>query len=106
FVGSQMHKIQYRVMLSRFRGRTTCPDCKGTRLRKDASYVKIAGHSIADIVLMSIEKALAFFQTVELTETERKIADRLLKEIINRLEYIDRVGLGYLTLNRLTSSLS
>lgn len=106
FVGSQMHKIQYRVMLSRFRGRTTCPDCKGTRLRKDASYVKIAGHSIADIVLMSIEKALAFFQSVELTETERKIADRLLKEIINRLEYIDRVGLGYLTLNRLTSSLS
>lgn len=106
FVGSQMHKIQYRVMLSRFRGRTTCPDCKGTRLRKDASYVKIAGQSIADIVLMSIEKALAFFQSVELTETERKIADRLLKEIINRLEYIDRVGLGYLTLNRLTSSLS
>jgi excinuclease ABC subunit A len=106
FVGSQMHKIQYRVMLSRFRGRTTCPDCKGTRLRKDASYVKIAGKSIADIVLMSIEKALAFFQSMELTETERKIADRLLKEIINRLEYIDRVGLGYLTLNRLTSSLS
>ena len=106
FVGSQMHKIQYRVMLSRFRGRTTCPDCKGTRLRKDASYVKIAGKSIADIVLMSIEKALAFFQSIELTETELKIADRLLKEIINRLEYIDRVGLGYLTLNRLTSSLS
>ena len=106
FVGSQMHKIQYRVMLSRFRGRTTCPDCKGTRLRKDASYVKIAGKSIADIVLMSIEKALLFFRSIELTETERKIADRLLKEIINRLEYIDRVGLGYLTLNRLTSSLS
>ena len=106
FVGSQMHKIQYRVMLSRFRGRTTCPDCKGTRLRKDASYVKIAGKSIADIVLMSIEKALGFFQSIKLTDTERKIADRLLKEIINRLEYIDRVGLGYLTLNRLTSSLS
>jgi excinuclease ABC subunit A len=106
FVGSQMHKIQYRVMLSRFRGRTTCPDCKGTRLRKDASYVKIAGQSIADIVLMSIDKALAFFQSIQLTDTERKIADRLLKEIISRLEYIDRVGLGYLTLNRLTSSLS
>ncbi|HLT07863.1 MAG TPA: excinuclease ABC subunit UvrA [Cyclobacteriaceae bacterium] len=106
FVGSKMHKIQYRVMLSRFRGRTTCPDCKGTRLRKDASYVKIAGKSIADIVLMSIDKALVFFQSIELNDTERKIADRLLKEIINRLEYIDRVGLGYLTLNRLTSSLS
>lgn len=106
FVGSKMHKIQYRVMLSRFRGRTVCPDCKGTRLRKDAAYVKIAGHSIADVVLMSIEKALDFFQNIETTETERKIADRLLKEIVNRLEYIDRVGLGYLSLNRLTSSLS
>src|SRR5690554_4643046 len=106
FVGSKMHKIQYRVMLSRFRGRTVCPDCKGTRLRKDAAYVKIAGHSIADVVLMSIEKALYFFQNIETTETERKIADRLLKEIVNRLEYIDRVGLGYLSLNRLTSSLS
>jgi len=106
FVGSKMHKIQYRVMLSRFRGRTTCPDCKGTRLRKDASYVKISTHSITDIVLMSIENALAHFNSIQLTESERKIADRLLKEIINRLEYIDRVGLGYLTLNRLTSSLS
>src|SRR5690606_11396793 len=102
----KMHKIQYRVMLSRFRGRTVCPDCKGTRLRKDAAYVKIAGRSIADVVLMSIEKALDFFQNIETTETERKIADRLLKEIVNRLEYIDRVGLGYLSLNRLTSSLS
>lgn len=106
FVQSKMHKIQYRVMLSRFRGRTTCPDCKGTRLRKDASYVKVSGHSIIDIVLMSIEKGLAFFRNVELTDTEHKVANRLLKEIINRLEYIDRVGLGYLTLNRLTSSLS
>jgi excinuclease ABC subunit A len=106
FVGSKMHKIQYRVMLSRFRGRTTCPDCKGTRLRKDASYVKIDNRSIIDIVLLSIEDALAFFQSVQLTETEIKVANRLLKEIINRLEYIDKVGLGYLSLNRLTSSLS
>lgn len=106
FVASKMHKIQYRVMLSRFRGRTTCPDCKGTRLRKDAAYVKVANHSITDIVLMSIEKALAFFEGVRLTETEQKVASRLLKEIINRLEYIDKVGLGYLSLNRLTSSLS
>src|SRR5690606_26297462 len=89
-----------------FRGRTTCPDCKGTRLRKDASYVKIEGKSIADIVRMSIDRALAFSHSVVFAETERKMADRSLKEIINRLEYIDRVGLGYLTLNRLTSSLS
>ncbi|MEX2591417.1 MAG: excinuclease ABC subunit UvrA [Anditalea sp.] len=106
FVGSKMHKIQYRVMLSRFRGRTTCPDCKGTRLRKDTAYVKIDNRSIIDIVLLSIEKALAFFKSVQLTETEQKVANRLLKEIINRLEYIDKVGLGYMTLNRLTSSLS
>lgn len=103
---SKTHKIQYRVMLSRFRGRTTCPDCKGTRLRKDASYVKIHSKSIADIVLMPIHKALAYFQDLELSEAERKVANRILKEILNRLEYIDKVGLGYLTLNRLTSTLS
>lgn len=103
---SKTHKIQYRVMLSRFRGRTTCPDCRGTRLRKDASFVKIAGHSITDIVLMPIDKALDFFQNLQLSASEQKVANRLLKEILNRLEYIDKVGLGYLTLNRLTSSLS
>ncbi|PSL04492.1 excinuclease ABC subunit UvrA [Cecembia rubra] len=103
---SKTHKIQYRVMLSRFRGRTTCPDCKGTRLRKDASYVKINSKSIADIVLMPINKALAYFRDLELPEAEQKVANRILKEILNRLEYIDKVGLGYLTLNRLTSTLS
>lgn len=103
---SKTHKIQYRVMLSRFRGRTTCPDCKGTRLRKDASYVKIGGKSITDIVLMPIDKALRFFQELELPDAEKKVANRLLKEILNRLSYIEKVGLGYLTLNRLTSSLS
>lgn len=106
FLQGKMHKIQYRVMLSRFRGRTTCPDCKGTRLRKDASYVKINEKSITDIVLMPIDKALDFFETIKLNPTEEKTANRLLKEILNRLEYIDKVGLGYLTLNRLTSSLS
>ncbi len=103
---SKTHKIQYRVMLSRFRGRTSCPDCRGTRLRKDASYVKIAGHSITDIVLKPIDQALIFFQNLDLSPAEQKVANRLLKEILNRLEYIDKVGLGYLTLNRLTSSLS
>jgi excinuclease ABC subunit A len=103
---TKTHKIQYRVMLSRFRGRTTCPDCRGTRLRKDASYVKISGKSITDIVLLPIGHALEFFRQLELPEAETKVANRLLKEIINRLQYIDKVGLGYLTLNRLTSSLS
>ncbi|MCC5937469.1 MAG: excinuclease ABC subunit UvrA [Lunatimonas sp.] len=106
FLESKLHKIQYRVMLSRFRGRTTCPDCKGTRIRKDASYVRVGGTSITDVVLMPVSKSLAFFQNLELTSAEQKIASRLLKEIINRLEYLDKVGLGYLTLNRLTSSLS
>ncbi|MFC4870465.1 excinuclease ABC subunit UvrA [Negadavirga shengliensis] len=106
FVESKLHKIQYRVMLSRFRGRTTCPDCKGTRIRKDASYVKIGGKSITEIVLMPIESALTFFKALSLPEGEQKIASRLLKEIHNRLEYMEEVGLGYLTLNRLTSSLS
>lgn len=103
---TKTHKIQYRVMLSRFRGRTTCPDCRGTRLRKDASYVKIAGKSITDLVLLPIEKCLAFFRDLDLPENEQKIANRLLKEILNRLDYIDKVGLGYLTLNRLTATLS
>lgn len=103
---TKTYKIQYRVMLSRFRGRTTCPDCRGTKLRKDASYVKVNGKSITDIVLMPIEDALAFFQKLELPAHEAKIANRLLKEIVSRLEFMDQVGLGYLTLNRLTSSLS
>lgn len=103
---SKTYKIQYRVMLSRFRGRTTCPDCRGTRLRKDASYVKISGKSITDIVLMPIEDALAFFRNLQLAEHEAKVANRLLKEITSRLEFMDQVGLGYLTLNRLTSTLS
>lgn len=103
---TKTYKIQYRVMLSRFRGRTTCPDCKGTRLRKDASYVKIKGKSIIDLVLLPIEEALDFFNKLDLAEYEAKVAHRLLKEIQSRLDYMDQVGLGYLTLNRLTSSLS
>lgn len=103
---SKTYKIQYRVMLSRFRGRTACPDCRGTRLRKDADYVKLDGKSITDIVLMPIEDALAFFKNLQLSEHEAKVANRLLKEISSRLEFMDQVGLGYLTLNRLTSSLS
>ena len=103
---SKTYKIQFRVMLSRFRGRTSCPDCRGTRLRKDAGYVKIDGKSITDLVLMPIEDALIFFRNLNLAEHEAKIANRLLKEITSRLEFMDQVGLGYLTLNRLTSTLS
>jgi excinuclease ABC subunit A len=105
-IESQTHKIQYRVMLSRYRGRTTCPECKGSRLRKDAAYVKIAGKSITDLVLMPITKSAQFFDTLELDTFQEKVAHRILIEIRNRLSYLDKVGLGYLTLNRLTSSLS
>lgn len=103
---SKTYKIQYRVMLSRYRGRTNCPDCRGTRLRKDAQYVKIADTSITDIVLMPIEDALAFFQKLKLKEFDQKVSERILTEIKSRLEYMVRVGLGYLTLNRITSTLS
>ncbi len=103
---SKTHKIQYRVMLSRYRGRTDCPECKGTRLRKDAAYVKVDGRSITDIVLLPVNEAAVFFDKLPLTPNEEKIAKRLLQEIQNRLEYLGQVGLGYITLNRLTSTLS
>ncbi len=106
YLGSKMHKIQYRVMLSRYRGRTTCPDCRGTRLRKDASYVKINDTSITDLVLMPLEEVAQFFDNLKLTDYEKKVSDRILKEIRSRVDYMIRVGLGYLTLNRLTSTLS
>jgi excinuclease ABC subunit A len=106
WVGEQTHKIQYRVLQSRYRGRTTCPDCRGTRLRKDAQYVKIDGRSITDLVLLPISEALTFFETLSLSEHEMAVADRLLAEITNRLGYLNRVGLGYLTLNRLSNTLS
>lgn len=102
----QTYKIQYRVMLSRYRGKTVCPDCKGTRLRKDASYVKIGGKSILDMVLMPLSTILPFFENLKLGKTEEKIAKRLLAEISNRVLYLNNVGLGYLTLNRLSNTLS
>lgn len=106
YLERKSHKIQYRVMLSRYRGRTDCPDCKGTRLRKDAQYVKVGGLSISDIVLMSIEDALAFFNKLKLPAHDLKVSERILTEINSRLDYMVRVGLGYLTLNRLTNTLS
>ncbi|HTF82013.1 MAG TPA: hypothetical protein VL947_09820, partial [Cytophagales bacterium] len=106
FLESQTHKIQYRVMLSKYRGRTVCPDCRGSRLRKDAGYVKINGKSIQDLVLMPVTEVYAFFQAIALNAHEEKVAKRILIEIQNRLSYLDQVGLGYLTLNRLTQTLS
>ena len=106
FIATKMHKIQYRVMLSRYRGRTTCPDCRGTKLRKDAAYVKIADTSITDLVLMPIEDVLVFFEKIKLPAYEQKVSERILTEIRSRLEYMTKVGLGYLTLNRVTSTLS
>jgi excinuclease ABC subunit A len=106
YLERKSHKIQYRVMLSRYRGRTDCPDCRGTRLRKDAQYVKVGGLSITDIVLMSIEDALVFFKKLKLPAHDLKVSERILTEINSRLEYMVRVGLGYLTLNRLTNTLS
>jgi excinuclease ABC subunit A len=102
----QTYKIQYRVLLSRYRGKTTCPECKGSRLRKDASYVKIAGKSITDVVLMPLDGALEFFGNLKLNETDIKIGKRLLLEITNRLSFLNDVGLAYLTLNRLSNTLS
>lgn len=102
----QTYKIQYRVMLSRYRGKTDCPECKGSRLRVDASYVKIGDRSILDIVLLPLDEALKFFQTLTLSAHEAVIAKRLLAEISSRIEFLCEVGLSYLTLNRLSNSLS
>ena len=106
FVESKAYKIQYRVMLSRYRGKTDCSDCKGTRLRKDANYVKIEGKSLTDIVLMPIEDALDFFKSIEKEGVANNITKRIFPEIINRLSFLNEVGLGYLTLNRASNSLS
>jgi excinuclease ABC subunit A len=102
----ETYKIQYRVMLSRYRGKTTCPECQGSRLRGDAAYVKIHNTSIIDLVLWPMSKVKVFFDSLELSEHDQSIAKRILIEINNRLDYMNRVGLGYLTLNRLSSTLS
>jgi excinuclease ABC subunit A len=106
YLTSQTHKVQYRVLLSRYRGKTVCPDCQGTKIRKDAAYVKIGGYSISNLVLLPIEELSQFFESLSLRSHEQTIAARLLIEIKSRLDYMQRVGLGYLTLNRLTASLS
>jgi excinuclease ABC subunit A len=111
----QTYKIQYRVMLARYRGKTGCPDCKGTRLRKDAGYVKLIDRTVSDtklqkclseVILMSIDQATNYFNQLKLSDQHQKIADRMLSEIKSRLSFLQHVGLGYLSLNRLSNSLS
>ena len=106
FVESNVYKIQYRVLLARYRGRTMCPACRGTRLKPAALYVHVGGRTIADLVALPITEVKAFFDQLQLTETEATIGRRLLVEINTRLQFLLDVGLGYLTLDRLSSSLS
>ena len=100
------YKIQYRVMLARYRGKTTCPLCNGTRLRKEANYVKIGGKSITQLVEMPISELSLFFENLQLSDHDAAIARRLLTEIRGRLQFMKDVGLSYLTLNRLSNTLS
>ena len=104
-VKENQYKIQYRVMLSRYRGKTTCPKCHGTRLKPEADYVKIGGRSISDLVQMPVVRLKDWFDHLELTEQEQQIGKRLFTEINSRLQFLLDVGLGYLTLNRMSNSL-
>ena len=106
FVEENLYKIQYRVMQARYRGKTTCPSCKGARLKPEALYVKVGGKNIAELVALPITEAKAFFDNLVLDETDAAVAKRLLTEIMNRLQFLLDVGLGYLTLDRLSASLS
>ena len=103
---SRQHQIQYATMYARYRGKTICPSCHGTRLKKEATYVKIAGKSICDLVDIPISELYNFFENLVLPEHEQRIATKLLKEIISRLQYLINVGLEYLTLNRQSNTLS
>jgi excinuclease ABC subunit A len=106
FVENNQYKIQYRVLLSRYRGKTICPECNGTRLRTQANYVKVGGETITHLVSLSIKEVKRFFEQIQLSDTERETAKRLLIEINTRLQFLLDVGLGYLTLDRLSSTLS
>ncbi len=105
-VERNLYKIQYRVMLARFRGKTECTLCKGTRLKREAQYVKVGGKSITELVTMPVSELVTFFNQLQLNETDATIAERILTEIRNRLGFLMEVGLGYLTLNRLSNTLS
>lgn len=100
------YKIQYRVMLARYRGKTQCPTCKGTRLKKEANYIQVGGKKITELVNLPITELKEFFSQLELSSYEKEVATRILLEITNRIDFLLDVGLGYLTLNRLSNSLS
>jgi len=100
------YKIQNRVMLSRYRGKTRCSVCKGKRLRKEADYVKVGGKSISDLIELPIKQLIPFFEELQLSEHDTTVSNRLLKEITTRLDFLDKVGLSYLTLNRKSNTLS
>ena len=106
FVEENLYKIQYRVMQARYRGKTTCPACHGSRLKPEALYVQVGGKNIAELVAMPVSEAKRFFDELTLDETDAAIAKRLLTEIKSRLQFLLDVGLGYLTLDRLSSTLS
>ena len=106
YLESNSYKIQYRVMLSRYRGKTTCDSCNGSRIRKDANYVKIDNTSISTITNMTINNALDFFKKIQLNNDDAQISKRIIHEIISRLEYLSDVGLGYLSLMRSSNTLS
>lgn len=103
---TKKYKIQYRVLLSRYHGKTRCPVCKGTRLKKETSYVKFHNKNIQELIELPVKKLLAFFSELQLTEYEKTVSKRILPEITNRLQYLTDVGLGYLTLNRTSNTLS
>ncbi len=105
-VDENLYKIQYRVMKARYQGKTVCPACHGSRLKKTASYVKVGGATIGELVSMPVSRLIEFFRNLQLDATDAAIAERLLKEINNRISYLEEVGLGYLTLDRLSSTLS
>ena len=106
YIDSERRKIQFRVMKARYTGKTTCPECGGSRLRREALYVKVGGKTVADLVVMPVDELIAFFAGLELDGHDTKTAARILAEIRNRLQYLADVGLGYLTLDRLSSTLS
>ena len=106
WVEANRYKIQYKYMLNRYSGKTVCQECGGSRLRKEALFVKVGGKNIHELLCMNVEQLLEFFENVELTESEHKIADKAVAEIVSRLKYISDVGLSYLTLNRASNTLS
>lgn len=106
WVEANRYKIQYKYLLNRFSGRAVCPDCKGSRLRKDALYVKVAGKNIHDLLRMTVGDLLAFFKDIELGDYDRSIAEKVIEEIVSRLQYLEDVGLSYLTLDRASNTLS